>query len=67
LSTVMYKSDTTAKRCVCGAHSPAAQLYICTDAGCTAVRVVDPSGVYICTEQGSSHLYSWVSFLCQGW
>jgi len=24
------------------------QLYICTDAGCTAVRV-DPSGVYICT------------------
>ena len=34
-------------RAVCIArHS---QLYICTDAGCTAVRV-GPSGVYICTE-----------------
>ena len=34
-------------RAVCIArHS---HLYICTDAGCTAVRV-DPSGVYICME-----------------
>ena len=34
----------------CAAHiAPAAQLYICSDAGCTAVRV-DSSGVYTCME-----------------
>ena len=34
----------------CAAHiAPAAQLHICSDAGCTAVRV-DPSGVYTCME-----------------
>ena len=34
----------------CAAHiAPAAQLYMCSDAGCTAVRA-DPSGVYTCME-----------------
>ena len=34
----------------CAAHiAPAAQLYICSDTGCTAVRV-GPSEVYTCTE-----------------
>ena len=34
----------------CAAHiAPAAQLYVCSDAGCTAVRV-DSSGVYTCME-----------------
>ena len=34
----------------CAAHiAPAAQLYICGDAGCTAVRV-DPFGAYTCTD-----------------
>jgi hypothetical protein len=34
----------------CAAHiAPAAQLYVCSDAGCTALRV-DSSGVYTCTE-----------------
>ena len=38
------------KRLMCAAHiAPAAQLYVCSDAGCTAVRV-DSSGVYTCME-----------------
>ena len=54
-----HKPGNTARTAVhhewCVLHSRAvciarhSQLYICTDAGCTAVRV-DPSGVYICME-----------------
>jgi hypothetical protein len=41
-------------RAICIARHP--QLYICTDAGCIAVRV-DPSGC-IFVRKGSPHLYS---------
>jgi hypothetical protein len=33
----------------CDTHSPASQLYIYSDTGCTAVRD-DPPGVYTCME-----------------
>jgi hypothetical protein len=59
VSELAHKPGNTVRTAVhrewCVPHSRAvciarhSQLYICTDAGCTAVHV-DPSGVYICTE-----------------
>ena len=46
--TAVHREWCVLHRCV--EHIvPAAQLYICSDTGCTDVRI-DPSEVYTCTE-----------------